>query len=94
MRFPVSGEINLTVADPQSVMQSIAAHYLQAGGLRDDCDGLSIDFVDWRFNLRASNTEPLLRLNVETRADTALLARKTDELLTLIAAWDSDKERL
>ncbi|WIF77152.1 phosphomannomutase CpsG [Citrobacter braakii] len=94
VRFPVSGEINLTVADPQSVMQSIAAHYLQAGGLRDDCDGLSIDFVDWRFNLRASNTEPLLRLNVETRADTALLARKTDEILTLIAAWDSDKERL
>ncbi|POT56921.1 phosphomannomutase CpsG [Citrobacter amalonaticus] len=93
-RFPVSGEINLTVADPQSIMQSIAAHYLQAGGLRDDCDGLSIDFVGWRFNLRASNTEPLLRLNVETRADTALLARKTDELLTLITAWDSDKERL
>lgn len=91
-RFPVSGEINLTVAAPAAVLQAVEAHY--SDGLSDTCDGLSMAFRDWRFNLRASNTEPLLRLNVETRGDAALLARKTDELLTLIAACGPDKETL
>ena len=50
----------------------------------DYTDGLSIEFADWRFNLRASNTEPLVRLNVETRGDAALMRAKTDELLALM----------
>lgn len=81
-RYPVSGEINLTVADPQLVQQRLIQHYPDAQ--RDDCDGLSLAFADWRFNLRVSNTEPLVRLNVETRGDPSLLAAKTTELLTLI----------
>ena len=50
----------------------------------DETDGVSLEFADWRFNLRCSNTEPLLRLNVETRGDANLLERRTDELRTLI----------
>jgi phosphomannomutase (EC 5.4.2.8) len=76
------------------VLACVAQHYQHAKAQRDDCDGLSLDFAEWRFNLRASNTEPLLRLNVETRANVALLADKTDELLTLIAAHGNDKETL
>lgn len=93
-RYPASGEINLTVDDPAAILQRVDAHYASSATQRDDCDGLSLDFADWRFNLRASNTEPLLRLNVETRGDTALLAEKTDEVLTLIAAQRSVKEML
>lgn len=92
--YPASGEINLTVDDPAQILQRVDAHYSSSAAQRDDCDGLSLDFADWRFNLRASNTEPLLRLNVETRGDTALLAEKTDEVLTLIAAQHSVKEML
>lgn len=84
-RYPVSGEINLTVASPDAVLESIAAYYASQGGTRSDIDGLSLDFTDWRFNLRASNTEPLLRLNVETRGDAALLEQKTQELQQLIS---------
>ncbi|MFT4852476.1 MAG: phosphomannomutase, partial [Bacteroidia bacterium] len=55
------------------------------GAIRiDHVDGLSIEFADWRFNLRMSNTEPVIRLNVESRADTALMQAKTGELLALI----------
>ena len=93
-RYPASGEINLTVDDPAQILQRVDAHYSSSAAQRDDCDGLSLDFADWRFNLRASNTEPLLRLNVETRDNTALLAEKTDEVLTLIAAQRSAKEML
>lgn len=92
--FPVSGEINLTVGDPAAIQKAVIAHYQSAAPERDDCDGISLAFADWRFNLRASNTEPLLRLNVETRGDTALLAQKTDEVLTLIAAQSGAKETL
>lgn len=92
--FPVSGEINLTLENPGRVLQNIDVHYSQCGATRDDCDGLSLDFPHWRFNLRTSNTEPLLRLNVETRGDRELLAHKTDELLALIAIFRNDKETL
>ena len=84
-RYPVSGEINLTVASPDAVLESIAAYYASQAGTRSDIDGLSLDFADWRFNLRASNTEPLLRLNVETRGDAALLEQKTQQLQQLIS---------
>ncbi|RJG46608.1 phosphomannomutase [Mesorhizobium sp. DCY119] len=84
--FPCSGEINFTVADAKLSQEKIAERFLPQNPLVESIDGLSMAFDDWRFNLRASNTEPLLRLNVETRADTALLAKKVSELSDLIRA--------
>jgi phosphomannomutase len=80
--YPVSGEINSKVTDPDAVIARIEQHY--ADGVKDTTDGISIEYPNFRFNLRKSNTEPVLRLNVETRADADLLQRKTDELLLLI----------
>ncbi len=83
-RFPSSGEINLALDAPQQALRAVRARYQrQAEGI-DTQDGLSMTFEQWRFNLRLSNTEALLRLNVESRADTALLAEKTAELLALL----------
>jgi phosphomannomutase len=80
--YPCSGEINSTVSDVPSVLAKVEAAY--TGGVVDKIDGLSVEFDTWRFNLRGSNTEPVIRLNVETRSDPALLQQKTDELLALI----------
>jgi phosphomannomutase len=80
-----SGEINTRVADAKAVMAEVEAHYAAAGGSVDHLDGVTIEFPDWWFSLRASNTEPLLRLNVE--ADTPeLLAEKTAEVRRMIPA--------
>ena len=88
-RYPTSGEINLPVdEDPAPLLQRLADTYSAQGALVDHIDGLSVDFPDWRFNLRPSNTEPLLRLNLETRADAELLARKTAELKSAITEAD------
>lgn len=83
-KFPVSGEINRTVTDPLSVIEKIEAIYKGKELFCDYIDGLSMEFPDWRFNLRPSNTEPVIRLNVETRQNKELLREKTDELLGLI----------
>jgi phosphomannomutase len=80
--YPVSGEINSTVADPDAVIQKVKDKY--SDGEKDYTDGLSVSYSAYRFNLRKSNTEPVLRLNVETRADEQLLQDKTEELLELI----------
>ena len=80
--FPVSGEINNRVQDADEVIRVIEEKY--ADGIKDYTDGLSVEFEKYRFNVRKSNTEPLLRLNVETRRDTLLLEEKTRELLQLI----------
>ena len=80
--FPVSGEINSRVADADQVIARIEERY--GDGLKDYTDGLSVSFAHYRFNIRKSNTEPLLRLNVETRGDAGLLGEKTEELLNLI----------
>ena len=80
--YPVSGEINSVVEDPDAAIARVKARFAQ--GEEDDTDGLSVTFPDFRFNIRKSNTEPLLRLNVESRNDPALLAEKTRELLALI----------
>jgi len=77
--YPVSGEINSTVKNPAAVIEKIGKAY--SGGLIDTTDGLSVEFPRYRFNLRMSNTEPVLRLNVETRGDSRLLREKTAELL-------------
>ena len=83
-QYPISGEINIKVHRPEKLLEEIKNHYQNQSVSVDDIDGYSFDFESWRFNLRMSNTEPLVRLNVETRADEKLLNRKTDEILDLI----------
>ncbi len=80
--YPVSGEINSKVKDPEAVIRAVEQRY--SDGEKDYTDGLSVAYPSYRFNLRSSNTEPVLRLNVETRADEQLLKEKTRELLALI----------
>ena len=82
--FPVSGEINRAVADPDRVIAAVEKRYLPKATHMDQVDGLSLEYPDWRFNLRKSNTEPILRLNVESRGDAALMQTRTAELLGLI----------
>lgn len=85
-KFPVSGEINSragSVAEAQSILEGIERLYAE-GGKVSHLDGLTVEQADWRFNLRKSNTEPLLRLNVETRGDAEMCKRKTEELLRCI----------
>ncbi|HKJ51411.1 MAG TPA: phosphomannomutase, partial [Gammaproteobacteria bacterium] len=84
-RFPVSGEINVEVANPQSVIAAVHDHFSSLPHEIDRTDGLGMDFGDWRFNLRPSNTEPLLRMNVESRGDAALMERRRDEILELVS---------
>ena len=82
--FPVSGEINVAVDNPNVIIESVKAYFGKQKPVIDEIDGLSMDFGDWRFNLRPSNTEPLLRMNLETRGDYPLMEQKRDELLALI----------
>ncbi|MCG9895503.1 MAG: phosphomannomutase CpsG [Fimbriimonadaceae bacterium] len=82
--FPCSGEINSRVASVPDVLARVEAEY--PGGLIDRTDGLSVEFDEWRFNLRGSNTEPVIRLNVESRGSSDLVKEKTDALLALIRA--------
>ncbi len=84
--FPCSGEINFRVTDASVKIREILAAYAAQQPTVDETDGVSLEFPDWRFNLRCSNTEPLLRLNVETRGDARLLERRTGELRALIDA--------
>ena len=83
-QYPVSGEINTKVDEPTILLERIKEHYLPFNPIIDDIDGYSFEFPDWRFNLRMSNTEPLVRLNVESRANKALMQEKTEEILELI----------
>jgi len=85
-QYPVSGEINRGVPSVSSTLQRIEERYAAKALSRDDTDGLSLDFGEWRFNLRGSNTEPLLRLNVEARGDHRLMNLKTSELLAAVDA--------
>jgi len=82
--FPASGEINRKVDDARNVQAAIEDHYRESAVSIARVDGLGMEFADWRFNLRASNTEPLLRLNVESRGDAGLMQAKTTELLDRI----------
>jgi phosphomannomutase/phosphomannomutase/phosphoglucomutase len=82
--FPISGEINRRLADAKSVLVRAEEHYKSSAIAIDYTDGLSMEFPEWRFNLRGSNTEPLVRLNVEARGSEALVSDKTAEILRLI----------
>ena len=83
--FPASGEINRRIPDAPGALAAVEARYKPAALTVDYTDGLSLEFATWRLNLRSSNTEPLLRLNVESRADEALMLGKTAELLDFLA---------
>jgi phosphomannomutase len=83
-RFPASGEINRKVEDAPATMRLAEERYAKGALAVEHVDGLSVELADWRFNLRASNTEPLLRLNVESRGDEKLMRERTAELLELM----------
>ena len=82
--FPVSGELNYRVPDARAAMSAIESRYAPKALATDRTDGLSCEYADWRFNLRISNTEPLLRLNVEARGSKDLMRSKTEELLDVL----------
>jgi phosphomannomutase/phosphomannomutase/phosphoglucomutase len=83
-RYPVSGEINRRLVDPVAALARIRAIYEPQAIGSDETDGLSLDFGAWRFNLRMSNTEPVMRLNVESRGDQRLMQVQTDAILSLL----------
>ncbi len=84
-RYFISGEINSEVADPQAKLEEIAARYADGAKLAR-LDGISVDYEDWHFNVRPSNTEPLLRLNLESLVSREDMERRRDEVLGLIRA--------
>ncbi len=82
--YPCSGEINFTVTDAKAAVARVLEHFAAQAPKLEHVDGVSADFGNWRFNLRSSNTEPLLRLNVESRGDEALMQARTDEISALL----------
>ena len=78
--YPSPGEINFQLGEPQRVIEEVYRHYSPLATGYDDTDGISFEFDNWRFNLRSSNTEPVVRLNLETRANEALMHAKLAEL--------------
>ena len=83
-RFPVSGELNYRIPDAKAAISVFERRYAPGALRLDRTDGLSFEFPEWRFNLRTSNTEPLIRLNVEARGSVQLMQAKTAELLELL----------
>lgn len=86
-RFLSSGELNFTVSESKNCLQMVKDLFAAEAGFVDEFDGLSMGFNSWRFNLRISNTEPLVRLNVETKGDQLLLIEKTENLKDLIKSF-------
>ena len=84
--FPSSGEINSLLEDADAALERVLQKYRPAAKVVDDTDGVGLEYDDWRFNLRKSNTEPVIRLNVESRGDIGLMEQKTEELLAIIRA--------
>ena len=82
--FPSSGELNFTVSDTANCIKTVKNLFAKGAKAVDELDGLSMTFENWRFNLRQSNTEPLVRLNVETKRDNLLLKEKIEELKNAI----------
>ncbi len=82
--YPCSGEINTTVKDSEATLTKIQDYFAELNPVVDYTDGVSLDFTSWRANIRVSNTEPLLRLNVETRADPELLRRRVLEISLIL----------
>ncbi len=84
IKYPSPGEINFKVKDPKDCIEKVYKHFESSVLLTDTTDGISMEFEQWRFNLRMSNTEPLVRLNLETRSDDPLLKKRLAEITSLI----------
>ncbi|WP_330982382.1 MULTISPECIES: colanic acid biosynthesis phosphomannomutase CpsG [Enterobacterales] len=84
LAFPASGEINSKLEEPAAAIARVEQHFAQHALEIDRTDGISLTFEDWRFNLRSSNTEPVVRLNVESRGDTSLMEARTRDILALL----------
>ncbi|WP_281348972.1 phosphomannomutase [Paracoccus limosus] len=82
--YPSSGEINFRLDDPDAAIARVLGHFEAQAASRDDMDGISLEFAEWRFNLRRSNTEPVVRLNVEAQGDAALVAARAAEIGALL----------
>ena len=86
--YPSSGEINSKLVDPKAAIERVLTAYRDDAVGCDDTDGISLEFNDngeqWRFNLRSSNTEPVVRLNVESKGNIALMKKKTKEVLSIL----------
>lgn len=82
--YPSSGEINLRIEDPKAAIEQVERQFKAQAVEVDYTDGLSMAFGDWRFNLRMSNTEPVVRLNVESKGDQVLMEKQTEDLLSLL----------
>ena len=85
--YPSSGEISMKVRNAKEIMRKVKGHYLKQHAKLDEIEGISVEFQKWRFNLRTSNTEPLLRLNVESKQNTLLMQQKRDEVIGLINTY-------
>ncbi len=83
-KFPSSGEINSKLSDPEASIARVLSEYEKDAIHIDRTDGIGVEFSDWRFNLRTSNTEPVVRLNVESRANVELMKAKTEDILKLL----------
>ena len=84
--YPSSGEINHKLVNPQQAIARVLGYYQQQAKVIDKTDGISMEFEQWRFNLRSSNTEPVVRLNVESKANVSLMQEKTTQVLALLLA--------
>ncbi|MCD8512138.1 MAG: hypothetical protein LRY63_00945 [Nitrincola sp.] len=82
--YQCSGEINFKVANVKTFIQTVKSHYAGQNPIIDETDGVSMDFRNWRMNIRGSNTEPLLRLNIETKADSAPVQQQLQAITTLL----------
>lgn len=82
--YPSSGEINNKIADPKKAIERVFSAYQKSAQVIDETDGISMEFGNWRFNLRSSNTEPVVRLNVESKGNIELMKGKTQEVLALL----------
>lgn len=88
-KYPSPGEINSQIGDPAAAIARVLAHYQEQALSVDYTDGISVDMAQWRFNLRSSNTEPVVRLNLETRGDIRLMREKCEEVLNLLRSADN-----
>lgn len=86
-QFPSSGEINFRLADPAAAMAAVRAHYAPLAQTVEDMDGMSLSFAGWRFNLRSSNTEPVVRLNVEAAGDAARVSAGVEGIRAILARF-------
>ncbi|EAQ63550.1 phosphomannomutase [Marinomonas sp. MED121] len=86
--FPISGEINSTLGHAKAAVDAVMEAFKEEALVVDKTDGISLEFEQWRFNLRSSNTEPVVRLNVESRGDRALMEQKTQQILNILKQFN------